>query len=155
MALGAAYLSPSREARDPNDWNLELSRRARAIPVYAALQELGRQGVADLIDRCCDHCRALVSGIGALSVPGASARALNDPILNQGLVRFERPGASHEENDAFTDEIIARVNATGEAFFSPTTWNGRRAMRISVVSWRTNEQDVARTIAAVTKALEA
>jgi glutamate/tyrosine decarboxylase-like PLP-dependent enzyme len=86
---------------------------------------------------------------------GASARALNDPILNQGLVRFERPGASHEENDAFTDEIIARVNATGEAFFSPTTWNGRRAMRISVVSWRTNEQDVARTIAAVTKALEA
>jgi glutamate/tyrosine decarboxylase-like PLP-dependent enzyme len=75
MALGAAYLSPTREARDPNDWNLELSRRARAIPVYAALQELGRQGVASMIDRCCAHCRALVSGIGSL--PGA--RALNDP----------------------------------------------------------------------------
>jgi len=154
MALGAAYLSPSREARDPNDWNLELSRRARAIPVYAALQELGRQGVAEMIDRCCRHCRALVSGIGALSTSGARARALNDPVLNQGLVRFERAGAGAEENDAFTDEIITRVNATGEAFFSPTTWNGHRAMRISVVSWRTNEKDVARTIAAVKEALE-
>ena len=128
-------------------------RRARAIPVYAALQELGRQGVADLIDRCCEHCHALVSGIGALSVPGASAKALNDPVLNQGLVRFERAGASKEENDAFTDDIIARVNASGEAFFSPTTWNGQHAMRVSVVSWRTDEEDVKRTIAAVAKAL--
>ena len=102
-----------------------------------------------MIDRCCDHCRALVSGIGSL--PGA--RALNDPVLNQGLVRFERDGASKEENDAFTDEVIARVNASGEAFFSPTIWNGQRAMRISVVSWRTNEEDVARTIAAVKQAL--
>jgi glutamate/tyrosine decarboxylase-like PLP-dependent enzyme len=145
MALGAAYLSPSQEARDPNDWNLELSRRARAIPVYAALQELGRQGVVDLVDRCCMHCRDIVSGIGAL--PGA--RALNDPILNQGLVRFERNGANDAENDRFTDEVMARINASGEAFFSGTTWNGRRAMRVSVVSWRTNETDVARTIAAV------
>ena len=151
MSLGAAYLAPSRDARDPNDWNLELSRRARAIPVYAALQELGRKGVADMVERCCDHCRAIVTGIGAL--PGA--RALNNPILNQGLVRFERPGASDEENDRFTDEIIARVNATGEAFFSGTIWNGRHAMRISVVSWRTNEEDVSRTIAAVAAALKA
>lgn len=145
MSLGAAYLTPSQEARDPNDWNLELSRRARAIPVYAALQELGRRGVADMVERCCDHCRAIVTGIGTL--PGA--RALNDPVLNQGLVRFERPGASVEENDRFTDEIIARVNATGEAFFSGTIWNDRHAMRVSVVSWRTNEEDVSRTIAAV------
>jgi glutamate/tyrosine decarboxylase-like PLP-dependent enzyme len=150
MSLGAAYLSPSQEARDPNDWNLELSRRARAIPVYAALQELGREGVAALVDRCCTHCHAIVTGIGAL--PGA--RALNDPSLNQGLLRFERTGASEAENDAFTDEVIARVNASGEAFFSGTTWNGLRTMRVSVVSWRTDEEDVARTIAAVKRALE-
>jgi glutamate/tyrosine decarboxylase-like PLP-dependent enzyme len=150
MSLGAAYLSPSQEARDPNDWNLELSRRARAIPVYAALQELGREGVAALVDRCCTHCHAIVTGIGAL--PGA--RALNDPSLNQGLLRFERTGASDAENDAFTDEVIARVNASGEAFFSGTTWNGLRTMRVSVVSWRTDEEDVARTIAAVKRALE-
>ena len=150
MALGAAYLSASQDARDPSDWNMELSRRARGIPVYAALQELGRKGVAEMVERCCDHCHALVTGLGAL--PGA--RALNDPSLNQGLVRFERPGASEEENDRFTDEIIARVNATGEAFFSGSTWNDRRAMRVSVVSWRTNEADVARSIAAVKRALE-
>jgi len=150
MSLGAAYLSPSQEARDPNDWNMELSRRARAIPVYAALQELGREGVAALVDRCCTHCHAIVTGIGAL--PGA--RALNDPSLNQGLLRFERDGASEAENDAFTDEVIARVNASGEAFFSGTTWNGLRTMRVSVVSWRTDEEDVARTIAAVKCALE-
>ena len=145
MSMTASYLSPSQDVRDPCDWNMELSRRARAVPVYAALQELGRQGVADLVERCCDHCRTLVSGIGAL--PGATA--LNDPVLNQGLIRFEREGASPAENDRFTDDVIARINATGEAFFSGTTWNGRRAMRVSVVSWRTDERDVARTIAAV------
>lgn len=151
MSLGAAYLSPSQDARDPNDWNLELSRRARAIPVYVALQELGRTGVADLVERCCNLCCAIVRGIGAL--PGA--RALNDPLLNQGLVRFERPGATDAENDRFTDEVIAQVNAGGEAFFSGTTWNGQRAMRVSVVSWRTNEGDVARTIEAVRRVLAA
>ena len=61
--------------------------------------------------------------------------------------------ASAEENDAFTDEIIRRVNEKGKAFFSGTTWQGQRVMRVSVVSWRTNEGDVARTIAAVRKAL--
>lgn len=151
MSMGAAYLSPSGEARDPNDWNLELSRRARAIPAYIALQELGREGVAELVERCCRHCRSIVEGIGAL--PGA--RALNTPSLNQGLVRFEEPGRSDTENDRFTDAMIARINASGEAFFSGTTWNGQRVMRVSVVSWRTNEADVARAIAAAAAALGA
>ena len=132
IAKGAAYLSPSPDVRDPSDWNFELSRRARAVPVYAALRELGRAGVADLVERCCRHCAELVSGLGGL--PGA--RALNVPVLNQGLVRFERVGATDAENDVFTDEIIRRTNAGGEAFFSGTTWNGVRAMRVSVVSWR-------------------
>jgi glutamate/tyrosine decarboxylase-like PLP-dependent enzyme len=147
--MGAAYLSPSSDVRDPSDWNFELSRRGRAIPVYAALRELGREGVADLVERCCVHCKALVGGIGAL--PGA--RALNVPVLNQGLVRFERTGASTAENDAFTDDVICRTNATGEAFFSGTTWNGQRAMRVSVVSWRTSDVDVERSIAAVASVL--
>lgn len=150
MALGAAYLSPSTDVRDPADWNLELSRRARAVPVYAALQELGRKGVEDLVDRCCDHCAAIVNGIGALP----QAIALNDPGLNQGLIRFEKPGATAEENDAFTKDIIQRVNADGGAFFSGTTWNGRSAMRVSVVSWRTTAEDVTRTIETVRRCLE-
>jgi glutamate/tyrosine decarboxylase-like PLP-dependent enzyme len=145
IAKGAAYLSPSPDVRDPSDWNFELSRRARAVPVYAALRELGRAGVADLVERCCRHCVSLVSGLGAL--PGACA--LNVPVLNQGLVRFERAGATDADNDAFTDEVIRLTNATGEAFFSGTTWNGVRAMRVSVVSWRTDQHDVSRSIAAV------
>ena len=62
---------------------------------------------------------------------------------------------SVEENDRFTDEIIHRVNESGEAFFSGTTWHGQRVMRVSVVSWRTDEADVARTIAAVAAGLAA
>jgi glutamate/tyrosine decarboxylase-like PLP-dependent enzyme len=149
IAKSAAYLSASEDARDPSDWNFELSRRARAVPIYAALRELGRAGVAELVERCCRHCAQLVSGLGAL--PGA--RALNVPVLNQGLVRFGRTGASERENDVFTDEVIRRTNAAGEAFFSGTTWNGVRAMRVSVVSWRTTEHDVSRSIAAVGRAL--
>lgn len=62
-------------------------------------------------------------------------------------------GDTPEENDAFTDEIIDKINATGEAFFSGTTWRGRRAMRVSVVNWRTSENDVDRAVAAARAAL--
>jgi glutamate/tyrosine decarboxylase-like PLP-dependent enzyme len=115
------------------------------------LKELGRTGVEALIDRSCDHCTALVEGIGAL--PGAEVLA--SPTLNQGLVRFNRPGARPEENDAYTDDVINQINATGEAFFSDTTWKGRQAMRVSVVNWRTTAQDVQRAIAAAASVLSA
>lgn len=145
MTLSASYIGPSSSARDQFDWNPEWSRRARGIPVYAALKELGRQGVEAIIDRCCEHCKGLVAGIGVL--PGA--QVLHPPTLNQGLVRFRRDGNTPEQDDAFTDETIQKVNATGEAFFSGTTWCGRRAMRVSVVNWRTSARDVERAIAAV------
>ena len=151
MTTSASYIEAESAARDQIDWNPEWSRRARGVPVYAALKELGRTGVEALVDRCCDHCAALVAGIGAL--PGAEVLAA--PTLNQGLVRFNRPGATPEENDAFTDDVMMRINATGEAFFSGTNWNGRQAMRVSVVNWRTNEQDVQRAIAAAASVLSA
>ena len=119
---------------------------------FAFVRDAGvHRAAMALVERSCDHCRAIVNGIGALP----NARALNDPALNQGLVRFEREGMSVEENDRFTDEIIHRVNESGEAFFSGTTWHGQRVMRVSVVSWRTDEADVARTIAAVAAGLAA
>jgi hypothetical protein len=68
--------------------------------------------------------------------------------LNQGLVRFQRDGQTPEQSDAFTDETIQKINSTGEAFFSGTTWRGQRAMRVSVVNWRTNSRDVERAIEA-------
>ena len=149
MTVSASYIEAEHAARDQIDWNPEWSRRARGVPVYAALKELGRSGVEALVDGCCDHCVAIVEGIGAL--PGAEVLAL--PSLNQGLLRFCRPGATAEEDDLYTSDVMTRINATGEAFFSDTTWHGRQAMRVSVVNWRTTEQDVQRAIAAAARVL--
>ncbi|MDP6709419.1 MAG: pyridoxal-dependent decarboxylase [Alphaproteobacteria bacterium] len=151
MTVSASYIEADHAARDQIDWNPEWSRRARGVPVYAALKELGRSGIEALIDRSCDHCAALVEGIGALH----GAEVLASPTLNQGLLRFSRAGATDEENDLFTDNVIERINATGEAFFSGTTWQGRQAMRVSVVNWRTTPQDVRRAIAATARVLNA
>ncbi len=149
MTVSTSYISSNGDARDQIDWNPEWSRRARGVPVYAALKELGRGGVEALVDRCCTFCDALVNGIGALQ----GARVVAAPTLNQGLVRFELAGATEEENDERTAEVIDRINATGEAFFSGVDWRGQRAMRISVINWRTTLADVERTIDAVATAL--
>ncbi len=153
MTLTASYILEQTEVRSQIDWNPEWSRRSRGFAVYAALRELGRDGFADLIDRDCAHCHAIVTGIGALD----GAEVLWEPRLNQGLVRFVdlRTGATDADHDQRTDAMIDAVNATGEAFFSGTTWQGRRAMRVSVVNWRTNGDDVRRTIAAVASVLAA
>ena len=147
MTLAASYISETTDVRSQIDWNPEWSRRARGFPVYAALRELGRDGLGDLIDRTCASCHDIVTGIGAM--PGAEV--VWEPQLNQGLVRFPDPsaGASDADHDHRTDMVIAAINATGEAFFSGTSWHGRRAMRVSVVNWRTDAADVARTLAAV------
>ena len=107
------------EARDQIDWNPEWSRRARGFPTYAALRQLGRHGVAELIERCCLHASALVSKIGGL--PGAEILA--KPIINQGVLRFLdlRPSACEEDHGRKTDDVIAAVNASGEAFFTGST----------------------------------
>jgi glutamate/tyrosine decarboxylase-like PLP-dependent enzyme len=147
MTVSAAYMPPDANARDQIDWTPEWSRRSRGFSVYAALKELGAEGVEALIDGTCTHCQNLVKGLGALPY----AEAIGTPQLNQGLVRFRNPSAnaSEEDHDRFTDSVITAVNADGEAFFSGTTWRGRRAMRVSVVNWRTTTSDVERTVFAV------
>lgn len=149
MTVSASYIAADGGARDQIDWNPEWSRRARGVPVYAALKELGADGVAELVDRCCDHCLSIVEGIGALP----RATIVSRPHLNQGLVRFSKGIGSEADDDAYTDEVISKVNATGEAFFSGTTWQGRRAMRVSVVNWRTSANDVQRALAAIASVL--
>ena len=152
LSLRAVYLTHAADARDQMDWNPEWSRRARAFPAYAALRQLGRDGVAELIERCCRHASSIVKGIGAL--PGAEM--LWEPTINQGLVRFLdlRPGATKEDHDRRTDEVIAKILKTGEAFFGGTTWRGRRAMRVSVCNWQTSEEDVERVVRAVASVLK-
>lgn len=141
MTLSTSYLPAGGAARDQIDWNPEFSRRARGFAVYAALRELGREGLADMVERTCRHACALVEGIGRL--PGAEVVAVSG--FNQGLVAFG--------DDARTDRVIAAINATGEAFFGGVTWKGRRCMRISVCNWRTTDADVARAVAAAREAL--
>jgi glutamate/tyrosine decarboxylase-like PLP-dependent enzyme len=153
MSLRASYLTHDEDARDELDWNPEFSRRARGIATYAALRELGRNGMADLVDRCCRFAADLTSRIGALT----GAELMWGASLNQGLVRFpdSRPGATEADHAARTDEIIRRIVQSGEAFFGGTNWRGKRCMRISVCGWRTNSSDIDRAVAAASRALTA
>ena len=146
MASAGSYFQHAAEARDQMDWNPEWSRRARGLAVYAAIRSLGREGVEELVDRCCAHATRLVTEIGDL--PGAEVVAL--PVINQGLVRFL---ADDGDDDRRTDEVIGRVQALGEAWFGGATWRGRRVMRVSVSNWRTSDADVDRTVASVRAAL--
>jgi aromatic-L-amino-acid decarboxylase len=144
MRMTAAYLTTGGDVRDPMDFTPEWSRRARALPALAALMELGRDGLAAMIERCCDHAAAIYDGMATL--PGATGLAR--PTMNQGLIQFNaRDGRN------ISDAVIAAVNASGEAFMSGGTWDGQRVMRISVCGWNTNSDDVARTVAAAAAAL--
>ena len=151
MASSAAYITLASNARDQMDWNPEWSRRSRCFASYAAIRSLGRQGIADLVERCCKHAHSIVTGIGKLE----GAEMLWEPTINQGLVRFldRSPNATEEDHDRRTDEVIAAILKTGEAFFQGTTWRARRAMRVSVCNWRTSDEDVDRVVNAVKKVL--
>ena len=151
QSVHSSYLVQGAGARDQVDWTPEFSRRGRGFATYAALRQLGREGVAELVDRCCAIAGELVERIGALQ----GAKALANQI-NQGMVRFldPRPEATDADHDRITDAVIVGVRATGQAFFTPTTWHGVRAMRVSVSNWQTTEEDVAPVVACVKRVLE-
>ncbi|MBA3475653.1 MAG: aspartate aminotransferase family protein, partial [Actinobacteria bacterium] len=146
MAVHASYLIQADEGgpRDEVDWTPEFSRRARGFPIYAALRSLGRSGVAELVERCCDHARDFAGLLGAAD----GVEILNDVVLNQVLVRFG-------DDDEQTRRVIERVQAEGTCWASGTTWRGRGAMRISVSSWRTTAADVERSATAMLEAAAA
>jgi glutamate/tyrosine decarboxylase-like PLP-dependent enzyme len=147
MSLRASYLVHAEEARDQFDWNPEWSRRGRGVATYAALRQLGRRGIAELVERCCRHAHALVTRIGALE----GAEMMWEPRINQGLLRFPdpRPGATETDHDTHTDRVIEKIVKTGRVFVGGTTWRGRRCMRISVCNWQTSEADVDTAVATV------
>jgi len=141
----AGYLPEERPGeRDAIEWVPDFSRRARSLPVWAALRTLGRSGVADIVDRCCALTRRFAEQLAV--VPGVEL--LNDVVLNQLLVRF---GGS----DAITKDVIARVQASGECWFGGTVWQGMSAMRVSVVNWQTTESDVDRSLEVIRTAVAA
>ncbi len=143
MGVRASYL-PDSEGREPLDHVPEMSRRARAIPVYAALRSLGRAGLAELVERNCALARRLADAMRAVD----GAEVLNDVVLNQVLLRFG-------DDDATTRAVVEEVQRGGEAWLGGTIWHGRAAVRVSVSNWSTGEDDIDRLAAALTSALAA
>ncbi|MGA8144690.1 MAG: pyridoxal-dependent decarboxylase [Candidatus Acidiferrales bacterium] len=135
MAANAAYLVRG-EKRDPNLFTPEMSRRARGVEIWAALRSLGRNGLADLIERNCRMAERFAEGLRA-----AGYEILNDVVLNQVLVSFG--------GDDLTRDVIAALQAEGTCWCGGTTWHGRAAMRIAVSSWATTDADVERSLDAM------
>lgn len=128
MAISAAFL-PVDDRREPSRYTPELSRRARGVEVWAALKSLGRDGVAELIERCCAHATRFADRLG-----DAGFEILNDVVLNQVLVSFGEPDV--------TTRTIAAIQQDGTCWAGGTVWQGRTAMRISVSNWSTTTADV-------------
>jgi glutamate/tyrosine decarboxylase-like PLP-dependent enzyme len=135
MAASAAYLKIG-DSRDPHLFVPEMSRRARGVEIWAALRSLGRAGLADLVDRCCAHAQRFA---GAFEEAGYEV--LNEVVLNQVMVSFGDPEV--------TQEVIRRVQEDGTCWCGGTQWQGRTAMRVSVSSWATTDDDVSQSIEAI------
>lgn len=142
MGMAAAYLvgQGAGGIRNPSDFVPESSRRARGFATWAALRQLGRQGVAELVERCCSLARRFAAGLDGKG----NCRVVNEVVLNQVLVSFG--------DDATTDQVVAAVQRDGTCWMGATTWKGRRLMRISVSNATTTEADVDRSIDAILSA---
>jgi glutamate/tyrosine decarboxylase-like PLP-dependent enzyme len=135
MAVGAAYLLPGN-LREPSHYTPEMSRRARGIELWAALKSLGRNGIAQLIERTCGYTQQFAARLRA-----AGYEILNDVAINQVLVSFGSPEV--------TRLVIERLQQDGTCWCGGTEWQGRVAMRISVSSWATTGEDVDASVAAI------
>ncbi|MDE3229029.1 MAG: aspartate aminotransferase family protein, partial [Chloroflexota bacterium] len=135
MAISAAYL-PTGQTIEPSELTPEMSRRARGVEVWAALRSLGRAGVADLVEQTCRQARRFADGLRA-----AGYAVLNEVDLNQALIAFG--------DDERTRRVIAGIQRDGTCWAGGTVWQGRAALRISVSSWRTTDEDVERSLAAI------
>ncbi|RSM62399.1 aspartate aminotransferase family protein [Amycolatopsis sp. WAC 01376] len=137
MALTAAYLTGQGDGgvRAPSDFVPESSRRARGFATWAALSELGRAGIAEMVERCCALARRFAEKLEA----SEGITVVNDVVLNQVLVSFGDE----------TDRIVEAVQRSGECWMGATAWHGMRLMRISVSNWSTTEADVDRAVAAI------
>lgn len=136
MAITAEYLPTETAFRNPDDYTPELSRRARGIEVWTVLKFLGKNGLAKLVDDTCRHARHFAEGFSE-----AGYEILNEVVLNQVLVSFGDPEK--------TNQIIADIQEDGTCWMGGTEWQGRTAMRISVSSWATTNEDVERSLEAI------
>ncbi|SDI84109.1 Glutamate or tyrosine decarboxylase [Frankineae bacterium MT45] len=142
LGVQASYLLHD-SAGDPLELVPEMSRRARGVPVWAALRSLGRSGVADLVDRLVANARALADGVAALD----GIEVLNDVVYTQVCIAIG--------DDERTRAVEQSLLADGATWMSGSRWGGRQIIRISVSNWSTDDEDVAESIAAVQRAIEA
>jgi glutamate/tyrosine decarboxylase-like PLP-dependent enzyme len=143
MSYTAAYLQDDRALRAPSDFVPESSRRSRGFASWAALRELGRAGLAELVERCCALARRFAEQLARVD----GVTVANEVVLNQVLVGFG--------DEARTDRVIANVQHDGTCWMGGTTWHGDRLMRISVSNWTTTEDDVDRSVEAIRRAMAA
>ncbi|MDP7295299.1 MAG: aminotransferase class V-fold PLP-dependent enzyme [Vicinamibacterales bacterium] len=149
MTVIASYLvEAGASVREPHWWVPESSRRGRGFAIYAALRSLGQDGVAALVDRCCDHAARIAMRLGQ----EPDITVLNDIVLNQALVQFTPRGGG--DADAFTQAVIDRVQADGTCYLSGAVWHDMKVMRISVSNWSTTEADMDRLADAILRAIE-
>ena len=132
MSVQADYF-PDRTSREPFEFTPETSRRMRGLEVWAAIASLGRDGVEELVERNCRQAGGSRPGLR-----DAGCEILNDVVLNQVLVAFG--------DDRTTTDVIRGVQRDGTCWCGGTSWNGRAAMRISVSSWATTDDDVERSL---------
>jgi glutamate/tyrosine decarboxylase-like PLP-dependent enzyme len=152
MDISASYLAQAAGARDPSRYVPELSRRARATPIYATIRALGRQGVRGMIETCCNHaCR-----MRDLLTARTGVACLNEVVFNQAIFRFSVPGRASDEAaaDALTAEVATRARESGECWVQSSTWRNRMVMRFSVVDRATTAADIDRAAKAVLKAFD-
>lgn len=147
MAVHGAYLSSGSASAIQNPGALvpELSRRARGFVLWAALRQLGRRGVDDLVSRCCTLARALATGLS--EVRGLSV--LNEVVYNQVVLRAEPPQSSAA--DAFVRDFVVAIQREGTCYPTPTVWRGTPALRFSVSNADTTAADITRSAAAVAR----
>ncbi len=145
MTSTSSYIPPHEEGIPWGfDWTPEFSRRARGVPVYAALRSLGRTGVAKIIDDCCSHAERMASRLADAD----GVEVLNEVVLNQVLVRFT-------DDDDVTDAVIERTQEDGTCWLSGSSFRGKKVMRVSVVGWQTTADDIDRSAEAILAAVAA
>ena len=139
---------PSEDCRDGSQWVPENSRRARGFVLYAALRHLGRKGVRQIVDNCCDLAQAFASELAQLP----NVRILNCVVLNQVLCRIEPESVT--DIDAFNTAVALRIQRAGICWIGTTHWHGQTALRISVSNWSTTIDDVRQSVASLMESVE-
>ena len=136
MTIHAGYIPKHNVSREPYFYTQAMSRKARGIDAYATLLFLGKNGVADLVERCCDHAKLF-----AAELASRGYNILNDVVLNQVVVDFDKN----------INQIVDAIEQDGTCWVGGTTWKGKKAIRISVSSYSTTKEDVYQSVEAMDK----